>query len=342
MWVVWRQQRSIVIAFALLAVVVSVWALIMGLHEQTLWREYLSAPCKGEFGGLTTSDAKFCEHVQLSLYNSGKLNEVVIGFGMTFAPLFGLILGVSAVAHEIEQKTNRLAWTQSGSRTRWLMNKYLMSFVSLVVILVPLCWLLSWWVGAAHAAPRIMPKVFAVSGFIEVACGIFCFVLAVVVGLLVRRPGWSLAAAAVLFAAIFLGFFSSGVLLDLGSPSVVVLQGNGVEVGSSSGFIVPGGAPANSWPFSEGFISKSEKGIPSTSVLNRSASIVYRCEDARKDGKPAHSDTYCLKHLGLIDVQWYIPDSQYWALQSFEGGFYLIAAALLGALSLFVVRRAKA
>ena len=99
MWVVWRQQRSIVIAFALLAVAVSVWALIMGLHEQSLWREYLSAPCKGEVSGFTSRDAKFCEHVQFSLYNSGKLNEVVIGFGMTFAPLLGLILGVNAVAH---------------------------------------------------------------------------------------------------------------------------------------------------------------------------------------------------------------------------------------------------
>jgi hypothetical protein len=75
--------------------------------------------------------------------------------------------------------------------------------------------------------------------------------------------------------------------------------------------------------------------------LNRSASRVYRCTDARKNGKLVHSDTYCLKHLGLIDVQWYIPNSQFWPLQSFEGGFYLIAAALLAALSLFAVRRVK-
>src|ERR1017187_10490189 len=154
MWVVWRQQRSIVIAFALLAVVVAVWTLIMGLHEQTLWREFLSAPCKAEFGGLTASNSKFCGGLQFSVFNSGKLNEVAIGIGVAFAPLFGLILGVNAVAYEIEQKTNRLAWTQSGSRARWLMNKYLTSVVSLVVILVPLCWLISWWVGAAHVAPR--------------------------------------------------------------------------------------------------------------------------------------------------------------------------------------------
>jgi hypothetical protein len=175
MWVVWRQQRSIVIAFALLAVVVSVWTLIMGLHEQTLWREYLSAPCKGELGGLAASNATFCEHLQTSLFDSQKWNPVVVGIGTTFAPLFGLILGVNALAHEIEQKTIRLAWTQSGSRARWLMNKYLTSVASLVVILVPLCWLFSWWVGASHDAARITQKVFAISGFVEVTCGIFFF-----------------------------------------------------------------------------------------------------------------------------------------------------------------------
>jgi hypothetical protein len=337
MWVVWRQQRSIVVAFALLAVVVAAWTLIMGLHEQSLWREFLSAPCKGQFGGTTTGNATFCEHLQFSISNSGKLNQVVIGIGLTFAPLFGLILGVNAVAHEIEQKTIRLAWTQSGSRTRWLMNKYLTSVVSLVVILAPLCWLFSWWVGASHDAARITQKVFAISGLVEVTCGFFCFALAVVVGLLLRRPGWSLAVGLVVFAAIFLGF-TTQVLPSLGSPSVAVLQGTQFGVGSSSGFTVTGGAPANSWPLSNGFMPKTEKGVPSTSLMNRSTADMYRCE---VPGIPKDSEPFCAKHLGLIDVQLYIPGNQFWTLQSLEGGFYLIAAALLAALSLFAVRRTK-
>jgi hypothetical protein len=337
MWVVWRQQRSIVIAFALLAVVVAVWTLIMGLHEQTLWREFLSAPCKGQFGGLTASNAKFCEGLQSSVSSSGKLNEVVLGIGIAFAPLFGLILGVNAVAQEIEQKTIRLAWTQSGSRVRWLMNKYLASVVSLVVILAPLCWLFSWWVGASHDAARITQKVFAISGFVEVACGIFCFSLAVVVGLLLRRPGWSLAVGVVLFAAIFLGF-TTQVLPKLGSPSAVVMQSTESGMGSSSGFYTSGGAPANSWPLSNGYEPKTEKGVPSASVMNRSSTDMIRCE------RPTipNPELYCAKHLGLIAVQLYIPGNQFWTLQSFEGGFYLIAAALLAALSFLAVRRAKA
>jgi ABC-type transport system involved in multi-copper enzyme maturation permease subunit len=338
MWVVWRQQRSIVIAFALLAVVVSTWALIMGLHEQTLWREYLSAPCKGVFGGLTASDLNFCDRLQSSVSSSGKLNEVVIGIGVAFAPLFGLILGVNAVAHEIEQKTIRLAWTQSGSRARWLLNKYLVSVMSLVVILAPLCWLFSWWVGAAHVGARIAPRVFAISGFVEVACGIFCFVLAVVVGLLLRRPGWSLAVGVVLFAAIFLGF-ATQVLPSLASPSVATLQSTQLGMGSSSGFYSSGGAPADSWPLSNGYMPKTEKGVPSTSLMNRSTNKMYKCESSET---PQRSPTICAKQLGLTDIQLYIPGNQFWTLQSLEEGFYLIAAALLAALSFFAVRRVKA
>jgi hypothetical protein len=218
------------------------------------------------------------------------------------------------------------------------MNKYLMSVASLVVILAPLCWLFSWWVGASHDAARITQKVFAISGFVELACGIFCFALAVVVGLLLRRPGWSLAVGVVLFAAIFLGF-TTQVLPNLGSPSVVVMQSTELGMGSSSGFYTSGGAPANSWPLSNGYEPKTEKGVPSTSVTNQGTNDMNRCAVSKT---PPLTEPYCAQHLGLIAVQLYIPGNQFWTLQSLEGGFYLIAAALLVALSLFAVRRAKA
>ena len=64
-----------------------------------------------------------------------------------------------------------------------------------------------------------------------------------------------------------------------------------------------------------------------------------RCE---VPGIPNDSEPYCAKHLGLIDVQLYIPGNQFWTLQLFEGGFYLVAAALLAAASLLAVRKAKA
>lgn len=329
MWVVWRQQRAIVLAFALLAVVASIWMLITGVHEQSLWREFLAAPCKGTLGR--------CQSLQTSIYNSGRFDEVVIAFGECFAPLFALILGVNAVAYEMEHKTNRLAWTQSGSRIRWLANKYIASVVSLLVVLVPLCWMFSWWVGATHVAARITPKVFTITGFVEVGCAIFCFALAVVIGLYLRRPGWSLAVGLVLFAAIFLGF-ATQVLTSFASPSVALLQSSQESHGSASGFYMLGGSPADSWTLSNGFAPQNERGVPSAIVLNTSTNSMYHCESQQT---PSIPEPTCARRLGLRDVQLYVPAKQYWSLQSYEGGFYLLSALLLAGFSLFAVRKVK-
>jgi hypothetical protein len=51
--------------------------------------------------------------------------------------------------------------------------------------------------------------------------------------------------------------------------------------------------------------------------------------------------TYCLKHLGLRNIETYVPDSQFWTLQFLEGGIYVLLAALLAALAFLGVRRSR-
>ncbi len=159
MWVVWRQQRSIVIAFAVAMVVFALWLIVAGRHEQSLWSQFFGAPCKGGFG-ITSSDSHFCRGLQNTVYASQHINDVATIVGCAFAPMFGLILGVNAVAREIEQKTNRLAWTQSGSRLKWLASKYIASIATIVIVCAPLCLVLS--CGFVH--PRLargsLPKHF--------------------------------------------------------------------------------------------------------------------------------------------------------------------------------------
>jgi hypothetical protein len=117
------------------------------------------------------------------------------------------------------------------------------------------------------------------------------------------------------------------------------MQSTELGMGSSSGFYTSGGAPANSWPLSNGYEPKTEKGVPSTSVINQGTNDMNRCAFSKT---PPLTVTYCAPHLGLIAIQLYIPGNQFWTLQFHEGGFYLIAAALLAALSLFAVRKVKA
>ena len=334
-WIVWRQQRSIFFAFVLAAVALSAWMLISGRHEQSLWTQYLAAPCKGGFA-ISKSDAGICRQLQSSVYGSGvQQNDLLTVICAIFAPLFGLILGVNAVARELELKTNRLAWTQSGSRTRWLAGKYLVGAASMAIVLVPLCFVFSWWVDASHDGTRLSSKAFPISGFAEIGYGVFCFVLAVAIGFLIRRAGWSLAVGVILFAAIFITF-GSQVRLNLVSPKVAMFQTIQVVKGSSSGFYSSGGPPANSLFVSQGFEPITTKGIPSKAVMTSSTNAVYRCESGR------HQESYCAQHLRLRSIEVYIPDSHFWTLQGLETGFYLILAALLAALSFLGVRRSEA
>ena len=333
-WVVWRQQRSIVVAFVAVAATFTLWLIVTGQHEQSLWHQFLAPPCRGELGA-TNGDINACGALQSSIANGAHLDDATTIIGTMFAPMLGLILGVNAVARELEHKTNRLAWTQSGSRSRWLASKYLTSIATLVIISVPLCLVLSWWVRASHDGARISPKVFPVSGFVEIGYGIFCFALTVVIGLAIRRAGWTFAVCVILFAGLFFSF-ADRVRQHVATASVATLQSVQIEEGSDSGFYASGGAPANSWFFYQGFEPAATKGVPSLAFLDQSNQAMNSCESQAVTGE------YCLHHLHFRNVEVYIADNQFWKLQLIEGGFYIGVAALLAGVSFAGIRRARA
>jgi ABC-type transport system involved in multi-copper enzyme maturation permease subunit len=333
-WVAWRQQRSIVGAFLLVAVILAAWMLITGLHEQSLWHQFLSTPCRGG-KGVTTSNQVSCDNLQQSVYDSARYEPFAKVLGVILGPLFGLVLGVTAVASEFERGTTRLAWTQSESRTQWLASKFLVSIVSMTIVLVPLCLVFSWWVGASFMA-RMSPDVFPIAGLMGVAYAIFCFALVVAIGLFLRRAAWVFAIGLVLFAALF---FTMQVQVhpNLVTPSVATLAPQQVTQGSTSGFYSNGGAPAGSWVLSNGYEPKGAKGVPSSSLESASTKDMYNCESP-----PASNQySYCLKHLGLRNIETYVPDSQFWTMQFLEGGIYVLLAALLTALAFLGVRRTR-
>jgi hypothetical protein len=311
--------------------------LVTGLHEQSLLHQYLSAPCHGG-KGVTASDATSCGQLVSTVFSAGRYNIFAQGIGEILGPLFGLVLGVAAVASEFERKTTRLAWTQSASRARWLASKFLVSIASMAIILVPLCFVLSWWVGATFV-PRITPKVFPIAGLMSVAYAIFCFALVAALGLFMRRAAWVFAIGLVLFAALF---FTMQVQVrpNLATPSVATLASTLVTQGSTSGFYSSGGAPAGSWYLSNGFEPKGAKGVPSSSLENTSTKDMNRCEVTHRQGT-SNQYSYCLQHLGLRSIETYVPDSQFWALQFLEGGIYVLLAALLAALAFLGVRRSR-
>jgi len=105
---------------------------------------------------------------------------VNLGLAVAMPALLGLVLGAPLVAREIEQGTNRLAWTQSITRTRWLLVKLGVGALACCAIVGAMAPLLEWWTGVIHRGARILPSLFDISGFVAVSYVLFAFMLGAV------------------------------------------------------------------------------------------------------------------------------------------------------------------
>ncbi len=332
-WTAWRQQRAQYLAFTLVALLLAAWMFITGHHEQMAWSRYLAAPCHGG-DGFPASDNLLCVTQQSALSQSWFGSSLVSYTTLAFVPLFGLVLGATAVAHDLQNKTVRLVLTQSQSRTRWLASKLLVNAGALVVVLVPLSLVSSWWIRAAHYAPRLASKAFPLAGPVGVTYALFGFALAVAFGLVLRRVGWTLAVGLVLVAALLLNF-PNQVRPNLVSHDVASVSSTRVTKGSASGFYSSGGPPATALSLSSAYEAEGTKDVPSPSSMKAAATEMMQCE---------HQESFpsCESKLKMVMVQIYIPDSEFWTLQALEGLIYLALATLLSAGALVGVRRVRA
>jgi hypothetical protein len=236
-----------------------------------------------------------------------------------------LVLGVPLVAGEIQQRTNRLAWTQSITRTRWLLVKIGVGALFTAVIvgaLAPLVW---WWTDVAQRS-HIQPANFDISGFVAVGYALFAFMLGVALGALIRRSGWAFAVGVPIFALVRTGirqYIRPGLI-----PPTTVTVSAYTPVGNSYWYLNAGFVP----------IGRSTPGPGLTWSSNDL--VMEKCQAAGYGAqKAAHSATYCEKANHLHYVMQFQPPSHFWALQGAETTIFLVLAGVLLGLTVLAVRR---
>lgn len=121
-WIAWRYQRSVVLALGLLALVVIGFSIFNGVLLHHDWMQFLGAPCHGSESA-TNAPGDVCGVLDVKLANAEHYSSEIRFAGFIIAPLVGAILGLLAVGNELDNRTARLAWTQSISRTRWFVAK---------------------------------------------------------------------------------------------------------------------------------------------------------------------------------------------------------------------------
>jgi hypothetical protein len=322
-WVTWRQYRyQGALAAALFAALTFV-LLATGLHAAHVWHSALArcaknATCSGLSGsGLSLSSPTF-------------LTLVVATAAVPLLP--GLFWGAPMVAGELEAGTHQFAWTQSITRRRWLAVRAGWLLLAAAVLAGAVSAVVTWWSGPDNAlnADAFQVNRFDITGIVPVGYAVFAMALGICAGALLRR---TLPALAVTLAG-FVGLRALPALwlrLHYMTPVTVhyKLTAPFTPAGSylaiSQGWIGPNGQPPVPGPGNYGFDGEA---VPAA------------CEKFMSSPNP--NPLPCLMARGYRGFVTYQPASRFWAFQGIETGIFVVLAAILLAVTFWVLKRRDA
>lgn len=186
-WIVWRQQRPMIITFAL-GLVVAVAAILLlraGMVADLSARNLLD--CVGK-------DLDACRGRAANEFQSAWFNRMHAAQGLVLvAPaLVGVFVGAPLFAREYEQGTHALAFTQSVSRTRWMATKFVVAGVpGLLFVAVFQVVVHSWLDAAGGLGPLAMGPyyftTFDAQGVSPSAYTLFAYTLGMFTGAFFKR-----------------------------------------------------------------------------------------------------------------------------------------------------------
>ena len=193
-WLTWRQFRTqALVALAALAAL-AIYLVILGYQLRHAYTTDIVG-CQ--------PDA--CTSARRDFADAYGTQVALIGALLLGAPaLIGAFWGAPLITRELEEKTDRLVWNQSITRTRWLAVKLtLLTLVSMAV--TGLYSLLLTWSASRYdqlIGERFGALTFASRNIAPIGYTAFAFLLGTVIGLLVRRTLPAMALTLALFAVI--------------------------------------------------------------------------------------------------------------------------------------------
>jgi hypothetical protein len=234
-------------------------------------------------------------------------------------------------AGEVERKTVILALTQNISRTRWMVVRWLVIGLSVVILSMALAQVSNWWflrvpTNGASFAYRIQPGGgFDVTGIVSAAYALFAFALGAALGMVLRRTSQAIFGTFALFVAarvLFEHYVRGRLVTPTFSPAIVSATGFSLSV------------PRNAWQMGTAY-----RFLPGTHLANNASinHIVNLCS------QPYEVDsTSCLSKHGVQIGVSFQPSSHFWSIQWWEAGCFVAATVLLFGLALWSLRRWRA
>jgi hypothetical protein len=252
--------------------------------------------------------------------------------------LIGVFWGAPLVTQELEQRTDRLVWNQSVTRTRWLAVKLTVIGLFSAAVAGLFSLLLTWSVSRYDqvVGERFAALSFDSRNIVPIGYALFAFVLGTVVGMVVRRTLPAMAITLVVFAALQL-LMPTVVRQKLMPPvtdtvavdTAVLNSGVGLQLKEDNTFDIQGYTAAGSWP------------MRFSSPIFKADGSPYLGEDAKPcllaDDQEAGAACTAAQHLHFAYT--YHPGSRYWTFQWIELAMFVGLSLLLTGFGFFWLRR---
>jgi hypothetical protein len=346
-WLAWRQYRvQAAIAGGLLAVF-ALLLLVTGAQMASQWHTALTACTADRSCSSLVNSLSLGNH---AVYDLTILSLIVPG-------VIGLLIGAPLVAGEVETGTSNFAWTQSVTRSRWLLAKAGWLLLAAAVWGGCVGGLVTWWSGPRNAlyGNALQPNDFDMQGIVPVAYALFGMALGIAAGAVLRR---TLPAIAVTLA----GFIAVRVLV------AEILRPHYLSAVTAYYSVVSNWTqPAGAWVLGSGVVNKSGQvlsvpdvvvnqcGVPNViqgvpvsdlpaackALVSAAAGTISRATP-NGGGAPMARIGSCIASAGFRQFISYQPISRYWAFQGIETAIFLTLSAALVAVGFAVVRRRDA
>jgi hypothetical protein len=350
----WRQFRSqAAVAVGLLIAIAVVFAATRG-HLAHLYNVY----DKAQAACVASTN---CPGVSMSLGEVDKLLELVGTALVALPALLGAFWGAPLIAREFENGTQRLVWTQSVTRARWLSVKVVMVGLASVAVTGVLSVLVTWWsipIDHSHVN-RFSAGLFGERNLVPLGYAAFGFALGVAAGLLMRRTVPAMAVTLVVFLAVRLTF-AYAIRANLIPPTheSLALDPSSMGYGSTNGGQAtlmpnPPNLP-NAWVYSTHIVDSSGHSLTSQLVATTCPSL----QQPGSGGPPAGPGTRvreavpvgarnaleeCVTKISATyhEVVTYQPADRYWPFQFVETAVYVCLALAVVGWCFWWIRRRK-
>jgi ABC-2 family transporter protein len=323
-WLTWRQFRiqALVAAAALAAI-----AMYLGYLGSRIRHDYTDVL------GCQPSDCITARHA-FDESHTGPLT--IVSLLLIAAPaLIGMFWGAPLITWELEEKTDRLVWNQSVTRTRWLATKLALLTLASVAVTGLFSLLLTW---NASRYDQLMGDRFGAVNFasrnvVPLGYAAFAFVLGTVIGLIVRRTLVAMALTLTVFAAVqlivpnvvrehLMAPVTTTVAFDEDAMSRSDFFGINDRGATIVGYTLPG-----TWSLTIDAQVLNADGTPYT---NQQATACDKSSQAE--------ETACTANQNLHFNYTYQPADRYWPFQWIELAAYLAVTLLLAAFGFWRIR----